>query len=33
MKPCEAEELLSKINKAYERKRETEEQTRAKGAH
>ena len=33
MKPCEAEELISKINKAYERKVDMEEQTRAKGTH
>jgi DNA-binding NtrC family response regulator len=33
MKPCEAEELISKINKAYERKVDMEEQTRAGGTH
>jgi DNA-binding NtrC family response regulator len=33
MKPCEAEELISKINKAYERKLDMEEQTRAGGTH
>jgi DNA-binding NtrC family response regulator len=33
MKPCEAEELISKINKAYERKVDMEEQTRAGSTH
>ena len=31
MKPCEAEELISKINKAYERKVEMEEQSLGRG--